>query len=656
MSLATQAQQRFSENASIEKEAQAWKSRLDHYADLDSNKMVMKTADEALIFAKKEHLPELEAVIMGHQASVYHNIGKTDKAFDIAYRILKMGDRLKNDFIRIEGRKAIGYLYFELRQPSKALNEYKLAVSSYNQPGKKKDKGYFDLLQNIGVLYYTGHPHDAIADIDTAVQFLSKAGAFYGKSDEYRADLADLYVNLGGTHIVRYNYSGNPQDLRQGLNYNAKALAIYQTMEATGSVGKVLANSAIVYYRLNELSESRAYFLKAERYSRKANDLTTLQTIYDYLRYVYETEKDFQNAYDYREKWVTISDTLQQLELAKNAEDLQVKHNTEKKEQQISILEKDKKLQANDLERQKTVRNFLIGGFLLIALFAVVLVNRFLLIRRQKMIIEEQKQIVEEKNKDITDSINYAQRIQSALLARDAGQPSPLPHFVLFKPKDIVSGDFYWMHEKQGVVYVAVADCTGHGVPGAFLTMLGTSFLDEINNADTLQSPAEILNALRAKFISALSQTGKAGGSKDGMDISLAKINRENLEMSWAGANNPLWLLREETDQTKTGWVLREYKADKQPIGFADKLQSFTDVSIQLKSGDQLYLFSDGYADQFGGPKGKKLKTAVMKQLVTAAANLPLKDRESYLHETFEKWRGSLEQIDDVCVLGIQTN
>jgi serine phosphatase RsbU (regulator of sigma subunit) len=205
---------------------------------------------------------------------------------------------------------------------------------------------------------------------------------------------------------------------------------------------------------------------------------------------------------------------------------------------------------------------------------------------------------IEEKNKHITDSINYAKRIQEAMLKDEDHTSEHLPpHFILFLPKDIVSGDFYWATEKEDYLYLAAADCTGHGVPGAFLTLLGTSFLNEITATDKIYSPAEILNLLRNKIVKELSNNGS---NKDGMDISMIRLNLKTKEALWAGAYNSLWILKHQSNE------ITEIAANKQPVGYADNMKDFTDHYIQFKSGDQFYLFTDGYADQFGGPKVKK--------------------------------------------------
>ncbi|MCL4856043.1 MAG: SpoIIE family protein phosphatase, partial [Flavobacteriales bacterium] len=237
--------------------------------------------------------------------------------------------------------------------------------------------------------------------------------------------------------------------------------------------------------------------------------------------------------------------------------------------------------------------------------------------------------------------------IQDALLKAEEHESQHLPpHFILFKPKDIVSGDFYWALEKENHLYLAAADCTGHGVPGALLTMLGNSFLNEINAVDKLLTPAEILNKLRDKIISELNQTGKDGETTDGMDISLIRLNLKTNELHWAGANNPLYIIN-------SGELL-ELKPDKQPIGYNYKMTDFTNHQINLNKNDYVAIFTDGFADQFGGPKGKKYKYNTFKNKLLEIYQLPLDEQKKLLSNEFEIWRGNLQQVDDVCVIGLR--
>lgn len=261
--------------------------------------------------------------------------------------------------------------------------------------------------------------------------------------------------------------------------------------------------------------------------------------------------------------------------------------------------------------------------------------------------ITVQKHMVEEKNKEILDSIAYALRLQKAILPDAAQLKQPFnDSFVLFKPRDIVSGDFYWIFKDGDDVLVAVVDCTGHGVPGAMVSVVGASSLNRCVREFGLRKPNEILDKLAVIVEEAF--TTDEHEVRDGMDLSLIRVNTKTLQLEYAGANNPLWIIRKDVDEVE------EIKADKQPIGKYEYRKHFTNHVIQLKADDVVYLFSDGYADQFGGPKGKKFKYKTLQQLLVNSRALTMADQEAVLRQQFRDWKGELEQVDDVCIVGIK--
>lgn len=260
--------------------------------------------------------------------------------------------------------------------------------------------------------------------------------------------------------------------------------------------------------------------------------------------------------------------------------------------------------------------------------------------------LEHQKVEIEEKNKDITDSIIYAKRIQNTILpSKERLNQYFNDYFVLYKPKDIVSGDFYWSVEKNGKYLFSAVDCTGHGVPGAFVSLVGSNSLNRCVNEFNLIHPNEILDQLRELVVEAFAQEGSTD-VKDGMDIALCSIDFEKGELEYAGANNALYILRKGE--------LLETKADKQPIGAFEHSKPFTNNVIKLEKGDRIYVFSDGYVDQFGGPKGKKFKSKAFKDILCEIYDMPMQEQKKVLDKTIVEWQGNLEQIDDICVFGVK--
>jgi len=301
-------------------------------------------------------------------------------------------------------------------------------------------------------------------------------------------------------------------------------------------------------------------------------------------------------------------------------EELSAKTIIQEKEKQEILLQQKEKLEIQVIERTKEIS-------------------------KQKEVIEKQKQIVEEKNKDIVDSITYAKRLQDAILPPLSLIKHFLPEsFVLYKPKDIVAGDFYWMEHAEDTILIAAADCTGHGVPGALVSVVCSNALNRAVKEFQLTDPGSILDKVRELVLETFEKS--ESNVQDGMDISLCFINTKTIEAQWSGAYNSLWYIR--------NGELKELAADKQPIGKSDKPVPFNTHKLTLQKGDILYLFTDGYADQFGGPKGKKFKYKQLHKLLLANANKQLEEQKDILESTLEKWKGQLEQVDDILVIGIK--
>jgi serine phosphatase RsbU (regulator of sigma subunit) len=393
--------------------------------------------------------------------------------------------------------------------------------------------------------------------------------------------------------------------------------------------------------------------------------------------------------------------------LAAQIAELGVKYETQKQEQKLALLEKDKQLFDAKLdEKQKDIdekKNTIVIFILCIVAFSIMLfyIIRNNILRRkinlelikQKDIIENQKSEVEKKNTEILDSIEYAKRIQNTILPPQKIVSQYLEKsFILYLPKDIVAGDFYWMsappslpkgeeknipnsneeiltlrstekfplggspkleeNEIEGpYILFAACDCTGHGVPGAMVSVVCSNALNKAVNEFGLNEPAKILDKVAELVIEDLSKNNEDNDEiKDGMDASLAMLTynetRNAATLQWAGANNPLWIIR--------NGELLETKADKQPIGKTDNLQPFTNHEIQLQKGDSIYLFTDGYADQFGGEKGKRFMRHRFKDLLISIQNLPMNEQRETLYNAHIEWKGSVEQVDDICVIGVR--
>ena len=397
------------------------------------------------------------------------------------------------------------------------------------------------------------------------------------------------------------------------------------------------------------------------------------------LSKLYAKNGNYKEAYQMHVLYKHMADTLKSITNKKFAVQKSFQYEYEKKAaaDSVKVLEELKVFDVK-MQKEKTQRTALYIGIGLIALFSVFMYNRFRVTRQQKQIIEvqkievdqqreladnrrviaeEQKYIIEEKQKEILDSIHYAKRIQQAMLTSEEYITSHFcmnaktgiserEYFIFYQPKDIVSGDFYWAISHHNQFYIAAADCTGHGVPGAFMSLLNISFLNENVVERGIMIPSEILNEQRKEIIKALNPSGNEN-SKDGMDCALCAFDFENNRLHFALANNPLWLVRDGN--------LIEYRADKMPVGkYEENNKDFTMHNITIEKGDLVYLLTDGYADQFGGEKGKKFKYKHLKDLLLANISKPMNEQRAILAETINSWKGNLEQVDDILIIGMK--
>lgn len=409
------------------------------------------------------------------------------------------------------------------------------------------------------------------------------------------------------------------------------------------------SNYATLLEREGKYDEAQDYINSALLLLKYTPDITKEIVLKKQLSQVLFESGSFDGAYSKLMEAYLLKDTMYQNNLSEKLSELNTIHEVEKKESQIQLL-------SDAQRKQKTINYLLIGVACISFVAIIILITSYRRKKKDNEIIQLQKnevitknKLVEEKQKEILDSINYAKRIQYALLASDKLLKDNLPnHFLLFKPKDVVSGDFYWgTILSNGNFLLATADSTGHGVPGAIMSMLNISCLNEAINSDKKTEPADILNATRRKVISHLANDGSAEGGKDGMDCSLCVFDFKNKILKIAAAHNPVWIIR--------GKETIEIKADRMPVGKHDKdTLPFTQHEFELQSGDMVYTLTDGFPDQFGGEKGKKFMSKNLREFLAINAHLPMKEQKNLLEKTFADWKAELEQMDDVTVIGIR--
>lgn len=594
------------------------------------------TANKGIDLANKSNNIKLLPALLKLKGVAYVNLGEYKKSAEEYFKALKEAEKQLN-------KKEVAAIYNNLGVNFWYQNDFKNALKYHQHSlefrkvlGNQKDiaKSY----NNLGM-------------VEVELKNYKEALEYYNLSMQIKDSLGDMLGIANGNNNIGIVYERQKKYAEAKAAYE-KSLKIFRQEEDKRGELVSLNNIAGIYKRQGNCVQSLEIAKIALPIAVELGDKEDLKTVYEILAICSYNTGNYKLSYDYLQEFVTIKDTLTAENNFKSVQELEKKYNTEKQDKEIKLLQKNNIIKDIEIKQAETQKR----NLLLIIALAVIIISisifAFIKIRKQNTALTENKYYIELKNtqleiqkKEIVDSINYAKRIQDAMLKEEEHISMHLPpHFILFKPKDIVSGDFYWALEKEGYLYLAAADCTGHGVPGAFLTLLGTSFLNEINAVDKIFTPAEILDQLRNKIVKEL---GNQGRTRDGMDISLIRIHLKTLETIWAGAYNPLWI------NPKDGEFI-EITADKQPVGYSEIMTDFKDNKLSVSKGDMLYLFTDGYADQFGGKNGKKFKYRQLKHLLCDIKELPIAEQKKKLIQNFEEWQGNLEQVDDVLIIGIK--
>lgn len=599
----------------------------------------MKYVELELKLSQQLNFEKGICVSYGNIGFVYGVFGNSEKTLDYYLKALKMAEQIQNKNEIAKHLTNLGLFYTNREEFLTGLKYLSDALKINEEIQYKKGIGI--CLNNIGLIYIKEKKYDE------ALSCYQKALSI---ATELKIDFGIIFCleGLGNAYRAKGDY-------KKAHEYYSKALTIAQNSGYKNHIVGVLYFIGLLQIETKDYLNAETNLLEAMRLNSEVGDLGRKKIIEEAISELYTKTKRYQLALEHLRNVMVIKDSLFNSEKEKDITKHEMNYEFQKKQDQAKTEQNIKDAIANsEKKKQQFIIILVLAVLVLVLALAIFIFSSLRKTSKQKDIIElknneteQQKKTIEEKNKDITDSINYAKQIQRALLREEAHISKHLPeHFILFLPKDIVSGDFYWGFEKRDYWYVAVADCTGHGVPGAIMSMLGISFLNDIVASDKIYSPAEILNQLRARIISELRQTGEDGSSRDGMDISLICLNLKTLELQWAGANNALNYIQ--------GGELKEIKADKQPIGYHPQQKSFTNHEIQLQNGDSIYIYSDGYADQFGGPKGKKLTYKRLDNFIVENHQLSMENQKVCFNQYFSYWKGGLEQIDDVCVIGIK--
>lgn len=606
------------------------------YQDLQKG---LEYAEQSMILAKKLNAERQYPRVFRVAGSIYHDMAEQGKALDLYLESIKYIK--KYNLIREEGfvYNSLGNFYNRRNDLRKAVSYYMLCVDAHKKANNIPP--VYKAYNNLSGAYLK------IKKPDSALYYIHLCKT-YNLENNNRESL--LYNNIALSEI--YTETDNK---KKGLAFADSAVAIAKEISDKYSLVRALIQQAYALGGNNRMNEAVAVLEECMEIANEIGDLTSLESAATFATDYYESMGDYKNALKYYKKRKAYGDSLSSNENIRQIRMAEAKYENEKKQAEIELLDEKQKLSEARQEKNKLYLSS--AGVGIIALIALIILlyrnNR----NKQKANAElalyndevkHQKELVEDKNKEITDSINYAQRIQQSLLTSHAYfEKNTRESFILFKPKDIVSGDFYWALNHEGNFMLMTADCTGHGVPGAMMSMMGINFINEIVNEKKLSSPAAILNQLRKEIIKSLNPEGSTVEGKDGMDCSLCSFDLKNGRLTYANANNSFYILRKGT--------LIHSQVNKMPVGAGHNSDNlFNEFQMGLEKDDIVITLTDGYADQFGGPQGKKFKYRQLEKLLTDTAHLPLSGMRDILDKTIDDWRGSLGQVDDICIIGIK--
>ncbi len=535
----------------------------------------------------------------------------------------------------------LGNLHDAQKDYVMASKYFDLALTMFQETGNAVGRG--GALTSQGRLL---HKHGRHAE---ALNKFADAIEIFLKQEDFMS-LTIAYNNMGETYLALKE----PANARECFQ---KSLEIAEQIKNPSRQAFAMLLLARADTAENKNSDALVHLIQARDLAVESTQNSILGDVYQLMAHVLYQVGEYRAAYDAFQSFSSIRDSLYDLEKSRQLKDAMTKFETEKKEQENVALQKDNKLKQAEISTQRVTRNFTFGIAILVLVVASVLwvANRqkkkanaqlTLLneeVNQQKLVVEKQKEVIEVRQKETTDSIQYAKKIQGALFAANEVLKEGLgEHLLFFQPKDIVSGDFYWAVKKANYFYLAVCDSTGHGVPGAFMSLLNISYINEAINEKGIEEPGKIFDHVRHR----LEVNVSGSNQKDGMDGIIIRLDSSTGEMKFATAFNAPIVVR-------GGEVIR-FTPDKMPVGPGVKTQNFSTDSVQLNTGDIVYLFTDGFADQFGGEKGKKFKYKQLEELLVRTSAANVSEQQASIEKTFSNWKGILEQVDDVLLVGFR--
>ncbi|MBL4655539.1 MAG: tetratricopeptide repeat protein [Bacteroidia bacterium] len=579
---------------------------------------------------------------------IQKNLGNYETALDYYIKSLRMREKLGNQRSVAGSYNNIGIVYKNLKNYEQALAYYYKALEINKETNNKLWMAYN--YNNIGVAY------QVLGKYDEALE--ANFNSMEIKKEIGKGEISSSYNNIGEIYIQKGEYD-------KALEYIMKAINLVEESGDTYGMMIFLSGAGMVYKKKGDYAKAIDYFNQSLDLAKDYGGKKEMRNAYLRLAKSYAELNDFEEAYSFFNSYNAIKDSLFTEESTKAVAEMREKYEADKKENAIQILERDQQITELEVKRQKVFKYSFLGGLILFGILAVILYNRYQFKKRANKLLHEQKEQIELQNKNIMDSISYAKRIQNAILIPKEEINQYLTNcFILYKPRDVVSGDFYYFSKKGNRIIISAVDCTGHGVPGAFMSMIGNELLNQIVNQKNILKPDEILEELNDGVMGALRQNKEDSDSIDGMDLALCTIDMQNKIIEYAGAHNPLYIVRNNIDSKQTHANNGESEVSKLEVIKADKIaiggaiwgsdREFTNHTVSLNDGDAIYMFSDGYWDQFGGPKNKRFKSKKFKEIILEIQGKSMQEQHDFLDKTIEDWRGEYEQTDDITVIGIR--
>jgi serine phosphatase RsbU (regulator of sigma subunit)/Tfp pilus assembly protein PilF len=631
----------FTANHNFKKHAAVYIKRGHMYSRIGKFTEALDAFNSSFEWGKKIRDTSSMAGALASMANIRAQKGEMNEAMKAYLQALKYYERIGDNWGTIVALNNIANIYGFQLQYQKAAESYQKVLELCI--AEKRMEGIVGALDNLGATYIQ------LKDFKKGEKYLKMSYDSINKhpNDAYSKGLICLHL------AVLYHYQS---DLKKAEPFYFEAEKIYKAEQDEHGLTGLYTNMAIMYQENGLYKKAIGMLLKNEKLIREMDMRPSLKEVYANLSNTYALMKDFENAYVYANKGSRLKDTLYGESANEKIAEMEAIYQNDKKQKEIELKNSELSKKESEIRGQCLVKLLYGGGAIALLIGGILLLRGYREKRKANDLLTQQKEeiilaksIIEEKNKDITDSIQYAKRLQFAVLP-EVNVLSNLFNgaFILFRPKDIVSGDFYWVEKLGNFVVVATGDCTGHGVPGAFMSILGSNLLTQIVVEQGVRNSAEILRTLDKRVSHALNKKAAGGEYNDGMDIAICVFNMEKNTVSFAGANRPLLL--------KRGNELMEKKANKFAIGGIqdDSCKLFGAHEIHLQPNDKLYMFTDGYCDQFGGEDGKKFKFKRFSELLLKIGDDEMSEQKQILSDTLDNWKGELEQIDDVCVVGIR--